>query len=89
MELHEVTVEQQQKEQEAKQMLHEMESIEEKYRQRMATLHDAIQERTKAVARYETKQVAVLKEVFLFFFTTIFLPVMISFRYHGLKQKRS
>jgi hypothetical protein len=63
LELQDVTVEQQQKDREAQNMLQEMENIEEKYRQNMVALHDTIQERTKSVTRYETKQVAVLKEV--------------------------
>ena len=63
LELQDVSTEQQQKEREAQSMLHEMENIEEKYRQNMITLHDAIQEGAKSVTRYETKQVAVLKEV--------------------------
>lgn len=65
-----MTAEQKQKEKEAQNMMQEMENIEEKYRQNMITLHDAIQERSKSVARYETKQVAVLKEVrsLIFFF---------------------
>ena len=58
-----MTEEQQHKEQEAQNMLQEMENIEEKYRQKVVTLHDAIQEHTKSVAKYETKQVAALKEV--------------------------
>lgn len=73
--MHHTTLEQQDKEQEAKEIVKDLEDVEEKYRGEMNTYQDTIQESTKAIGRYENKQVAVLKEVFTFLYLRILRKV--------------
>ncbi len=63
MELQEVIVEQKVKEQEAEVITRLMEEVEDKYREDVNKMQDTLQEHKRAVARCETKQVAVVKEV--------------------------